>query len=322
MSSSFGLANVVVSNGSATALTMVSPTFATLLVQPASYATGTLTVSVSAGQFANAVSGANLQSASDAVAFNTTGGPSMVGWAMDWSDEFNGNQLDSTVWNYDTGNGGWGNNELEYYQAQNAVVQNGVLTITAQAQPVAGSPYTSARLQTANKKSFTYGRFQIRAKLPGTQGLWPAFWLLGQSCNSFALYGGTIPWPNCGEIDAMEMIGGAGDYTTHGTLHYVNLTGVGQGPSFQYQNASKLSAGFHTYTVDWTPAGFTWYIDAIPYGTKAMDGNMAAFAQPFFLVLNVAVGGNWPGAPDSTTVLPQTMVIDYVRHYSQSATGP
>ena len=243
-------------------------------------------------------------------------------WVLDWSDEFNGTALDSTVWTHDTGAGGWGNNESEYYQPNNAVVSGGYLTITARREIVGGAPYTSSRIQSSGKKSFTYGRFEMRAKLPGTQGLWPAFWLLGNNCNSFNLYGGNTDWPGCGEIDAMEMIGGlsdgSGDYTTHGTLHYLNAQNINPMPSFAYRNAAKLSDDFHIYRVDWTPQSFSWSIDGVTYGTKLITADMQAFHRPYFMLLNLAVGGNWGGWPDNTTVLPQTYVIDYVRHYTRN----
>ena len=271
---------------------------------------GSGTATISATQAA--VSGINTQATQTFLLTVISPDPNIAaGWTLDWSDEFNGTSLNTTIWNYDLGGGGWGNNELEYYQAQNAVVQNGYLTITAMKQTVGGSSYTSARIQTAQKKTFTYGRFEIMAKLPSTQGMWPAFWLLGATCNSFGLYGGTVPWPDCGEIDVMEMIGGgAGDYTTHGTIHYA--TG---GPTASYTNSEILGAAFHRYTIDWTPQGFTWYFDGIPYEARTTTAGMSVFQTPFFLVLNFAVGGAWPGNPDSTSVFPQTYVIDYVRHY-------
>jgi len=248
--------------------------------------------------------------------------PPASDWVLDWSDEFNGNALDSAVWTHDRGAGGWGNNESQYYQPNNAVVNGGYLTITARRENVGGAPYTSSRVQSSGKKSFTYGRFEMRAKLPGTQGLWPAFWLLGNSCNSFRLYGGNTDWPSCGEIDAMEMIGGladgSGDYTTHGTLHYLNAQNINPMPSFAYRNAAKLSDDFHIYRVDWTPQSFSWSIDGVTYGTKLITADMEAFHRPYFMLLNLAVGGNWGGWPDGTTVLPQTYVIDYVRHYTRN----
>lgn len=242
-------------------------------------------------------------------------------WTLDWSEEFNGNSLDNTVWTADLGSGGWGNGESQYYKAQNAVVADGLLTITAKRESAGDAPYTSARIQTARKKSFIYGRFEMRAKLPATQGMWSAFWLLGNSCNSWGLYGGNVNWPACGEIDIMEMIGGstgnASDYTTYGTLHYLNAANYNPALSIGYRNAAKLSDDFHVYRMDWTPQSFTWYIDDVAFGTRLITPDMEAFHKPYFILLNLAVGGNWGGWANSTTVFPQTYVIDYVRHYTR-----
>lgn len=242
-------------------------------------------------------------------------------WTLAWSDEFDGTSLNSAVWTADLGSGGWGNGESQYYQAQNAVVSGGLLTITAKREVAGDAPYTSARIQTSRKKSFLYGRFEMRAKLPATQGMWPAFWLLGSTCKSlWANYGGNAEWPGCGEIDIMEMIGGstgnASDYTTYGTLHY--LKGNNYDPlSIGYRNATKLADGFHVYRMDWTPQSFTWYIDDIAYGTRLITSDMEEFHKPYFILLNLAVGGAWGGWANNTTVFPQTYVIDYVRHYTR-----
>ena len=317
---SFSADDIALSGGTAGSFTIVSGTRATLEVTPTVNAAGSIQVSVSAGKFTDLANNSNLLETSYARAFDTR--IASNDWVLNWSDEFNGNALDMTVWSYYVGASGWGNNESQYYQAQNAVVKDGFLTITAKQEAVGGAPYTSARLQTSRKKTFTYGRFEMRAKLPGTQGMWPAFWLLGETCNSFGLYGGSVNWPACGEIDAMEMIGGlndgSGDFTTHGTLHYLNAAGINPAPSFAYRNATRLSADFHTYTIDWTPQSFTWYIDGIPYGTKVLTADMGIFQKPFFLMLNLAVGGNWGGWPNASTVFPQTYVIDYLRHYTKT----
>jgi beta-glucanase (GH16 family) len=319
---SFDSGDVFVTSGTAGAFTRIDGTAATLVVTPAANTQGALGASIAAGAFRDLAGNANAVPASYARAFDTTLANPGNGWILDWADEFDGNALDASVWNFDLGAGGWGNNELESYQAANATVAGGVLTITARRESVGGASYTSARLQTSRKKTFTYGRLEMRAKLPATQGMWPAFWLLGASCDSFGLYGGTIPWPKCGEIDIMEMIGGladgSGDYTTHGTIHYLNAAGVNPMPSFAYRSPTRLADGFHVYAVDWTSQSFTWSIDGIVYGTKPVDADMTAFQQPFFLLLNLAVGGNWGGYPDATTVLPQTYVIDYVRHYHKA----
>lgn len=319
--SSFSADDIAVTGGTAGAFTRVSGTQATLVVTPDAIASGTLNVSVGAGKVTAANNRSNVAAATLARNFtNAAAGD----WALDWSDEFDGTALNTSVWNYDLGAGGWGNGESEYYQAQNATVGGGLLTITAKKEAAGDAAYTSARIQTSRNKTFTYGRFEIRARLPATQGMWPAFWLLGAACDSFGLYGGNVPWPACGEIDAMEMIGGlndgSGDYTTHGTLHYLNAAQRNPAPSFAWRNPTKLSADFHIYTMDWTPHSFTWYIDGVAFGTKIITADMTAFNKPFFLVLNLAVGGAWGGWTNASTVFPQTFAIDYVRHYTRA--GP
>jgi beta-glucanase (GH16 family) len=252
-----------------------------------------------------------------------------------WNDEFEGNALNTNIWNYDIGNNatsGWGNNELQYYRPQNAAVANGVLSITAQRSTsnelgsVENKAYTSARLHTARKKTFTYGRFEMRAKLPQGQGMWPAFWMLGASCTGFSgSYGGTINWPDCGEIDVMEMVGGndianpaRGDFTTHGTLHYRNAQGVNPMLSGSKRHTERLSQNFNTYTLDWSATEFVWYFNGVEFARRSVANDMQAFVnKPYFLLLNLAVGGNWPGAPDSATVFPQKFEIDYIRVYQK-----
>jgi hypothetical protein len=165
----------------------------------------------------------------------------------------------------------------------------------------------------------------MRAKLPGTQAMWPAFWMLGADTNSFSpIYGsGTVSWPTCGEIDIMEMIGGladgSGDFTTHGTLHYTGTSGRDPGPSYAYRYPAKLSEDFHIYELVWTPHSFTWKIDGLAFGTKIMDADMQALNKPMFLLLNLAIGGAWGGWVDGSTVFPQTYEIDYVRQYTNSS---
>ncbi|MEV6376878.1 RICIN domain-containing protein [Micromonospora musae] len=240
--------------------------------------------------------------------------------AVTWSDDFNGpagTPPDQNKWKYDIGGGGWGNNELQYYTSstRNAALDgNGNLVITARRENPANHScwygscqYTSARLLTAGTFAQAYGRFEARIKIPRGQGLWPAFWMLGTSSNS---------WPDRGEIDIMENVGREPS-TVHGTLH---------GPGYSGGNAvtgqtslpggQALADAFHTYTVDWAPDSITWYLDGVQYSRKTpadLRGNRWVFDHPFFMIMNVAVGGNWPGSPDGTTVFPQQMVVDYVR---------
>ena len=235
---------------------------------------------------------------------------SYANYSLVWNDEFNGTTL-SSDWTFDigTGNGGWGNNELQYYTNQNYVVGGGVLAITAKNQPFNSSLYTSTRMKTQGIKSWKYGRIDIRAALPYGQGIWPALWMLGDNIS-------TVGWPACGEIDIMELVGGAGanDRTVHGTAHWDD-----NGSHAQYGGSSVLPSGkfadeFHVFSIIWNQSSITWLRDDVPYKTlNTTPAGLSEFQEKFFLIFNVAVGGNWPGNPDATTVFPQTMYVDYVR---------
>jgi len=237
-----------------------------------------------------------------------------------WSDEFNyTGSPDSQKWSFETGAGGWGNNELQYYtdRLSNAEVKNGNLVITARKESYQGSDYTSARLITYNTGGYwTYGRIEARMKLPYGQGIWPAFWMLGKS-----FFEGTS-WPACGELDIMEMIGGGdNDNTVYGTAHWYNNGNADYGLS--YTNPDKLANAFHVYAIEWDSQSIKWYFDDNLYCTLDITpASLSAFHNPFFIILNIAVGGNWPGNPDATTVFPQTMEVDYVRVYSGTPPNP
>lgn len=244
-----------------------------------------------------------------------------------WSDEFNdsaGTAPDSTKWVHDTGGSGWGNGELQYYTAgtSNAAADGqGNLAITARRENPGGyschygpCQYTSARLLTAGKFSRTQGRFEARLKLPKGQGMWPAFWMLGD--NVF-----TDGWPASGELDVMENIGKEPG-TAWGSLHGPGYSGANAAnASYTLPHGRALGDAFHTFTVDWAPDSITWYLDGIPYSqkTKANTPGPWVFDHNFFLLLNLAVGGYWPGAPDSGTTLPQSLLVDYVRVYELAA---
>jgi beta-glucanase (GH16 family) len=231
-------------------------------------------------------------------------------YTLVWSDEFDGTAL-SSDWTYDigTGNGGWGNNELQYYTNQNVQVSNGLLQITAKSETFNAQDYTSTRIKTQGLKSWKYGRIDIRAALPYGKGIWPALWMLGDNIT-------TASWPACGEIDIMEMIGGDGanDRTAHGTAHWSD-----NGSHAQYGASTSLSSGkladeFHVYSIVWNQNSITWMMDDVVYNTLDITpSELSEFQQKFFLIFNVAVGGNWPGSPDATTIFPQTMYVDYVR---------
>ena len=221
-----------------------------------------------------------------------------------WSDEFDGTTVNTSNWSFETGGGGWGNNEKEYYQAANATVANGELVITAKKQRVKANNYTSARLKTQGKHEFTYGRMEARIKLPLVQGLWPAFWMLGANIN-------TVSWPACGETDIMEHINT--DNIIYGTIHWDNNGHVSYGG-----NTTTTPADYHIYAVEWDSAAIRWYLDGVKFVEANILNNINGtdeFHKPFFILLNLAVGGNWPGQTIDDSKLPASMYVDYVRVY-------
>ena len=242
---------------------------------------------------------------------------SQTTWQLAWSDEFNGaanSQPDPSKWTYDLGSGGWGNNELETYTnlAENAHLDGaGHLVIHVEST---ATGYTSARLKTQDWFTVQYGRIEARIKLPFGQGIWPAFWMLGSNI-------ATVGWPRCGEIDIMENIGSTPSIN-YGTVH---APGYDKGAQYPLASGRNLSDNFHTFAIQWSAQSITFYVDGNSYQTitQAGAGNAWVFNTPFFLLLNVAVGGNWPGSPNSTTQFPQDMLVDYVRVYqATNAAGP
>ncbi len=249
------------------------------------------------------------------------------GWTLTWSDEFNGpdgTAVDPTKWKHDVGGTGWGNNELEYYTdgTQNAVQKGGNLVITATTDGASQykcsygtCKYTSARLLTQGLFTQQYGRFEARAQMPTGKGLWPAIWALGDNIS-------TVSWPACGEIDFMETIG-TDIMTNHGSLHMPN----NYGPSGTYKlpNNASYADDFHVFAFEWEPGTIRFYVDDNLYETqtsKVPGGDTWEFEHPFFLLINVAVGGQWPGSPDGTTTFPQTLKVDWVRVYQKDGTEP
>ena len=235
-------------------------------------------------------------------------------WRLVWHDEFDGPAVDLTKWVWETGGGGWGNNELEFYTArpENAHIDNGNLVIEARQEAYGGRQYTSARLKTEGLGAWKYGRIEARIRIPRGQGLWPAFWMLGDNI-------GQVGWPTCGEIDIMENIGRE-PARVHGTVHGPGYSGA-QGVSAAYDlvGGGAFADNYHLYAVEWQPAGIIWSVDSAVYATVTRSDVSGAwvFDHPFFIILNVAVGGYWPGSPDGTTVFPQTMLVDYVRVYQK-----
>jgi len=235
-----------------------------------------------------------------------------------WEDNFAGSNLDLGKWQAQIGTGcpsncGWGNNELQYYRAENATVAGGYLTITARAESFGGRSYTSARLRTRNLGDWERGRFEMRAKLPIDQGIWPAFWMLPTD----SVYG---VWAASGEIDIMECVGHEPN-RVHGTLHYGGTWpgNVASGGNFTLPSGT-FHDQFHVFALEWDEQEMRWYVDGTLYSVKSSwwssgGSYPAPFDERFHLLLNLAVGGNWPGSPNASTVFPQSFVVDYVRVY-------
>jgi beta-glucanase (GH16 family) len=229
-------------------------------------------------------------------------------------EEFNSNGApDSNLWSYDigTGNNGWGNNELQYYtdRPENIVVEDGMLKITAISEVFSGASYTSARILTKGKFEQKHGRIEARIKLPLGKGLWPAFWMLGTNIDE-------VSWPQCGEIDIMEYLGNQ-PTKVFGTVHGPGYSGgESVGKTYTLPN-DRFDNDFHIFGIEWGENYINYYVDDVLYNqiTPADVEGEWVFNQPFYLILNVAVGGNLPGSPDSNTSFPQTMLVDYVRVY-------
>jgi len=246
------------------------------------------------------------------------------GWALTWSDEFrqfDGSPPDPSKWKIETGGDGWGNKELEYYTArpQNLHVKNGNLEMIALKETYTGPDgvtrnYTSARLDTAGKFDQAYGRLEARIKIPYGQGIWPAFWMLGNDIEK-------VSWPTCGEIDIMENIGRE-PAIAHGTIHGPGYSG-GKGIGTPYPLATgRFADDYHVFATEWEPNQIRFYVDDHLYATRTPAdlpaGTKWVYDHPFFVILDLAVGGGWPGNPDQTTIFPQIMLVDYVRVYTKN----
>jgi beta-glucanase (GH16 family) len=221
-----------------------------------------------------------------------------------WADEFNGTAVNTADWNFETGAGGWGNAEQQYYRSQNAAVTGGNLVITAKKESFGGAAYTSARMTTKAKRQFTYGKMEARIKLPLGQGLWPAFWMLGANIS-------TVTWPACGEIDVMEHINATN--TVYGTIHWDN-----NGHAQYGGNTNTTPASYHVYSIEWNSSAIIWYVDGVKFHEANILNNINGtdeFHKPFFFIFNMAVGGNWPGQTIDNTKLPAGMFVDYIRVY-------
>jgi beta-glucanase (GH16 family) len=232
-----------------------------------------------------------------------------------WSDEFDIDTVDAAKWNFEIGNGasGWGNNEKEYYtnHPENAHIENGKLIITALKENFDGFQYTSARLQTKNKGHWKYGRIEMMAKIPHGKGTWPAFWMMPQQQN----YGSNL-WPDNGEIDIMEYVGYVPG-VIYGTVHVnKNYGGNAVSGSISY---SGVENNPHVFAIEWSPDSIKWYVDSYMYATYLRAGRnwqYWPFDKDFYIIINLAIGGNWGGAQGiDNTIFPQTFEIDYIRVY-------
>lgn len=227
-----------------------------------------------------------------------------------WSDEFNGNYLDTNTWNYEIGTGswGWGNNEQQYYTDRNIKVSNGTMKITAKREDYGGMKYTSSRITTKNKKNFKYGKIEARIKMPKFKGVWPAFWMLGANQDS-------VGWPKCGEIDIVEAIND--ENLVYGTLHWFNDPGNNNADSGSSVAVADRTE-YHVYGVEWTADKLRWYVDGKVYRT--MDVSNDSFSEvrkEYFVIFNMAIGGQWPGYDIDETAFPATMEVDWVRAYKK-----
>ena len=243
-------------------------------------------------------------------------------WIVTWSDEFNGpdgSLPDPNKWTVESGGYGWGNDELECYtpRAQNARIEKGSLVIEADKENLtcadgARRAYTSARLKTQGHFSQKYGRFEARIRVPSGKGMWPAFWMLGDDFS-------TAGWPACGEIDIMENAGGSEPAIIHGSLHGPGYIEAKSLTATYTLPKGAFSDDFHVFAIEWAPRVVRFFVDGQLYSTRTPAnvpaGKRWVYDQPFFILVNLAVGGSMPGNPDDSTVFPQRMLVDYVRVY-------
>jgi len=237
-------------------------------------------------------------------------------WNPVWSEEFNETSINTSNWKFETGGGGWGNNELQYYtnRSENARIENGNLVIEGRKESYNGMNYTSARLKSQGLKNWTYGKIEARIKLPVGQGIWPAFWMLGESIPQ-------VNWPACGEIDIMEHINN--ESAIHGTIHWDSNGHASYGIASPNIDVTQ----YHVYSVEWDSSSIKWFVDGAQYLEANIANNVNSteeFHKPFFILLNLAVGGDWPGNPDGSTAFPAKMYVDYVHVYQkgESTTPP
>jgi beta-glucanase (GH16 family) len=243
------------------------------------------------------------------------------GWELVWSDEFEGEAIDPANWTYDIGGWGWGNGEAQYYtdRPENARVENGLLVIEARQERYEDKYYTSARLLTQGLQAFQYGRIEARIKVPEGAGVWPAFWMLGNDFDRNPNEPLDSNWPDVGEIDIMEHLGREPDLVM-GTVHGPGYAGAG-GLTRWNRQEYDIADEFHTYAIEWDESGITWFYDGEPYFTVTPDvlsGREWVFDKEFFVLLNLALGGQFAGTIGLDTKFPSNLYVDYVRVYQQA----
>ena len=237
------------------------------------------------------------------------------GWDLIWHDEFDGNTIDSSNWTYDLGGGGWGNGEMQVYTdaSENARLENGLLVIEARKEELenGGFQFTSARLKTQGLQTFQYGRIEARIKVPQGKGFWPAFWMLGENFPE-------VGWPDCGEIDIMEYVGREPDLVI-GTMHGPGYSGALGLSRWNRQNYN-IADDFHTFAIEWDANQISWFYDGEKFNTftrEVVGDRSWPFDQPFFIILNFAIGGTLGGVVTPDTPFPAQYLVDYVRVYNK-----
>lgn len=245
------------------------------------------------------------------------------GWELVWSDEFEGTSIDTDNWNFQVLDAGTFNDEWQRYtnSTNNAYVQNGALVIKAihETDRHGMDQYTSARLNTAGKQTWKYGKIVGRIKLPYSNGIWPAFWMLGANINE---NGGDTPWPQCGEIDILELYGSKDNAVVEANLHYADSTEshAMMGAAAFELGQGKFADDYHLFELEWDSEKVTWFVDGEHYATQSISSEeFSEFRKDFFILLNIAVGGTWAGRPDENSVFPQFMYVDWLRVYQQKS---
>lgn len=244
-------------------------------------------------------------------------------YILQWSDEFDGNTINKKNWNLQVEKAGRFNKEWQRYtnSNDNAFIENSCLVIKAihESDIHGKNQYTSARLNTANKQAWTYGKIAAKIKLPHSEGIWPAFWMLGTNIDE---NGGDTLWPFCGEIDILELYGSRDDGAVEANLHYANKDGLHTTMGevvYQLKNG-KFADDFHVFELEWTKDKMIWSIDGQAYHEKSIySDEFSVFHKPFFLLLNIAVGGEFSGRPDETSIFPQCMYVDWIRVYQKQS---